>query len=84
MHQEVKEKILIELAKGDRLYLDLLQAIEMDANAIFWTAIAQLKEEGKIRHYFSNTPPSATLTYGLNKPKPSKVIKLPGEIHAVA
>ncbi|MEH1789711.1 MAG: hypothetical protein V7L23_30175 [Nostoc sp.] len=63
MYEQIKEGIIKELSKGDRNASELKDALQIKRYPELWTAIKSLEDEGKINHYFKDTPPSATLTY---------------------
>ncbi|MBD2364472.1 hypothetical protein H6G36_25420 [Anabaena minutissima FACHB-250] len=66
MPQSIKEKIVAELSKGDRYASQLKDACNVEYREL-WEAIAELKKEEAIETYFTDTPPSATLTFHLKK-----------------
>lgn len=72
---ELQTKILEELAKGDRYPCQLYDELNLNSYRDLWQAIGQLKQQGKIKSYFSDTPPTATLTYTLVE-QPKQVFPL--------
>jgi hypothetical protein len=57
---------LEELARGDRFASQLKDAVKISYQEL-WRAIYQLEAEEKIKRYFRETPPSATLTFTLDQ-----------------
>jgi hypothetical protein len=73
MHEEIAERIITELSKGDRIAGELKSVLQGEKEAVLWTGIVSLKTKGKIEHYFQNTQPSPILTYRLIKSKSSPI-----------
>ena len=65
MEGSIKQGIIAELKKGDRNAGELKDALCIKRYRELWTAISELENSGVVKHYFKETPPSATLTYTL-------------------
>lgn len=65
---DLKEKILEELSKCDKHPYQLYDALKLNNYNTLWEAIHELKAEGKIKSYFSQSSSIPTLTYALVEP----------------
>lgn len=61
----MKDAIIEELRKGDLFAHEIKDALKI-SYCDLWKSLEQLKAEGKVTQYFRETPPSATICFGLS------------------